>query len=69
MDFFKKARERTPRQLDWEWFISIIALAITIKLEAYSLSVLIAFISFSYYLKSIVELLADLKRLRERELI
>lgn len=67
MDFFKKARERTPQQLDWEWFILIIAIAITIEREAYIWSFFIAFLSFSYYLKSIVELLADLKRLREKE--
>ena len=68
MDFFKKSREFTHQQLDWK-FIVVSAVAIAMHSEAYKLAALFSFMALSYYLKSLIQLLAHQNLLREKEIL
>ncbi len=69
MDSLKKFYALTHRQLSWEWFIAILAVAIAMHFEAYKLAALFCFVVSSYYLKSIVQLLIHQNLIREKEML
>ncbi len=69
MDSLKKFYTLPHRQLSWEWFIAIFAVAIAMHFEAYKLAALFCFVVSSYYLKSIVQLLIHQNLIREKEML
>lgn len=69
MDSLKNFYAPTHRQLSWEWFIAVFAVAIAMHFEAYKLAALFCFVVSSYYLKSIVQLLIHQNLIREKEML